>query len=43
MRMKSDMLRWIDEKVKEHVFANRTHAVEFAVRQLMNRDQLQRK
>ena len=43
MRMKSDMLRWIDEKVKESVFASRTHAVEFAVRQLMNRDRLQRK
>ncbi len=37
MRMKSDILRWIDEKVKESVFANRTHAFEYAVRQLMNR------
>ena len=42
MRMKSDILRWIDGKVKESVFASRTHAVEFAVRQLMNRDRLQR-
>jgi len=42
MRMKSDILRWIDEKVNECVFASRTHAVEYAVRQLMNRERLQR-
>ncbi len=42
MRMDKDLLSWIDEKVKERVFANRTHAVEYAVRQLMNRERLQR-
>jgi len=40
--MKSDILHWIDEKIKESVFASRTHAVEFAVKQLMNRERLQR-
>ena len=42
MRMDRDLLRWIDERVKERVFANRTHAIEYAVRQLMNRERLQR-
>jgi len=42
MRMDRDLLSWIDERVKEKIFANRTHAVEYAVRQLMNRERLQR-
>lgn len=42
MRMDRDLLSWIDERVKERVFATRTHAVEYAVRQLMNRERLQR-
>lgn len=42
MRMNRNLLSWIDERVKEGVFASRTHAVEYAVRQLMNREQLQR-
>lgn len=42
MRMDRDLLSWIDERVKEKVFASRTHAVEYAVKQLMNRKQPQR-
>ena len=41
MRMDTDLLSWIDERVKEKIFASRTHAVEYAVRQLMNRERLQ--
>ena len=33
--MDRDVLKWIDEKVKERVFASRSHAFEYAVRQLM--------
>jgi Arc/MetJ-type ribon-helix-helix transcriptional regulator len=32
------VLRWIEEKVEEGVFASRSHAVEYAVRQLMRND-----
>jgi len=42
MRMDRDLLSWIDERVKEKIFASRTHAVEYAVRQLMNQHQLKR-
>lgn len=41
-RIKSEILNWIDEKVNESVFASRTHAVEFALRQLMKREGFQR-
>ncbi len=41
MRMDKDLLSWIDERVKERIFASRTHAVEYAVRQLMNRKRFQ--
>lgn len=30
--------RWIEEKVDEGVFASRSHAVEYAVRQLMKQE-----
>ena len=40
MRMKSDILQWIDEKVAESVFASRTHAVEYAVMQLMKSERM---
>ena len=43
VRIRSEILRWVDEKVEESVFASRTHAVEYALRQLMNRDSLQRR
>ena len=42
IRMKSEILRWIDKKVEESVFASRTHAFEYAVRQLMNSERQQR-
>jgi hypothetical protein len=32
------VLEWIERKVEEGVFASRSHAVEYAVRQLMRRD-----
>jgi Arc/MetJ-type ribon-helix-helix transcriptional regulator len=32
------VLRWIEEKVDEGVFASRSHAVEYAVRQLMKQE-----
>ena len=40
--MDRDILRWIDEKVKERVYRNRSHAVEYAVAQLMKMDPLKR-
>ncbi|HUV54725.1 MAG TPA: hypothetical protein VMW03_05925 [Candidatus Krumholzibacteriaceae bacterium] len=42
IRMKSDILRWVDEKVEESVFASRIHAFEYAVRQLMKSERRQR-
>ena len=42
IKVNSEILHWIDEKVKESVFASRTHAFEFAVRQLMNRERTRR-
>ena len=41
--MNRDALRWIDEKVKEHVYRNRSHAVEYAVTQLMKIDRQKRR
>jgi Arc/MetJ-type ribon-helix-helix transcriptional regulator len=35
--MDRDVLKWIDEKVKERVFASRSHAFEYAVRHLMKK------
>ena len=35
--MDKDILKWIDERVKERVFSSRSHASEYAVRQLMKR------
>ena len=32
------VLKWIEEKVDEGVFASRSHAVEYAVRQLMKQE-----
>ena len=43
IRMNGDVLKWIDEKVRERVFASRTHAFEYAVRQLMRREPSNRK
>jgi Arc/MetJ-type ribon-helix-helix transcriptional regulator len=30
-----DLLKWVDEMVKAKRFANRTHAIEFALKKLM--------
>ena len=35
--MDRDVLKWIDERVKERVFSSRSHALEYAVRELMKR------
>lgn len=40
--MDRDILRWIDEKVKERVYRNRSHAFEYAVAQLMKMDPIKR-
>ncbi|MCW4050828.1 MAG: ribbon-helix-helix domain-containing protein [Candidatus Bathyarchaeota archaeon] len=42
IRMDSDILRWIDDRVKERIFASRTHAFEYAIRQLMKSERRQR-
>jgi len=42
LRIKSEMLHWIDKKVEEFVFASRTHAFEYVVRQLMKSKRRQR-
>ena len=41
--MDRDLLRWIDEKIKERIYRNRSHAVEYAVAQLMKNDRHQRR
>jgi len=41
--MDRGVLEWIDEKVKEWVFASRSHSFEYAVSQLMKRERLQRR
>ncbi|MBA7702304.1 hypothetical protein ES703_111064 [subsurface metagenome] len=33
--MDREILHWIDEKVKERIFASRSHAFEYAIRYLM--------
>ena len=35
--MDRDILKWIDEKVRERVFSSRSHAFEYAVSQLRKR------
>ena len=41
--MNRDLLRWIDGKVKERVYRNRSHAIEYAVVQLMERERPKRR
>jgi Arc/MetJ-type ribon-helix-helix transcriptional regulator len=41
--MNRDLLRWIDGKVGERVYRNRSHAIEYAVVQLMERDRPKRR
>ncbi len=31
-----DLLRWVDQEIEKRRFANRTHAIEFALQQLKN-------
>ncbi len=40
--MDRDVLIWIDEKIKQRVYRNRSHAVEYAVAQLMKIDPIRR-
>ena len=40
--MDRKILSWIDEKIKERVYRNRSHAFEYAVAQLMKNDRHQR-
>ena len=42
VRMDGEIIRWIDKRVKDRVFSSRTHAVEYALRQLMKRETLLR-
>jgi Arc/MetJ-type ribon-helix-helix transcriptional regulator len=41
--MNRDLLRWIDGKVKECVYRNRSHAIEYAVVQFMERERPKRR
>ena len=43
VRMDRDIIHWIDKRVEDRVFATRTHAFEYALRQLMKREALQRR
>ena len=36
--MDRKILSWIDEKIKERVYRNRSHAFEYALSQLMKHD-----
>jgi len=42
VRMPREIIRWIDKRVEERVFSSRTHAFEYALRQLMKREFLKR-
>jgi Arc/MetJ-type ribon-helix-helix transcriptional regulator len=41
--MDRDLLSWIDGKVKECVYRNMSHAIEYAVVQLMGRERPKRR
>jgi len=41
--MDREILSWIDGKIKERVYRNRSHAFEYAVAQLMKHDGHQRR
>ncbi|MBA7680989.1 hypothetical protein ES703_89315 [subsurface metagenome] len=42
VRMPRDIISWIDKRVEERIFSSRTHAFEYALRQLMKKEALQR-
>lgn len=37
-----DLLRWLDTKVEERIFANRSHGMEFLLKQQLDRECLGR-
>lgn len=37
--MDKELVEWIDEKVKEKIFANRSHGLEFLIQQKINEEQ----
>ncbi len=41
VRMPRDIIHWIDKRVEERIFSSRTHAFEYALRQLMKKDVIQ--
>jgi len=41
--MDRKILSWIDEKIEENIYRNRSHAVEYALSQLMKNDRPQRR
>jgi len=43
VRMDGEIIRWIDKRIDDRTFASRTHAIEYALRQLMKREALQRR
>lgn len=38
MTIDGEFLKWVDEKIEEKVFANRSHAFEYAIKQLMDKE-----
>jgi len=41
--MDRKILSWIDEKIEENIYRNRSHAVEYALSQLMKNEKTQRR
>jgi Arc/MetJ-type ribon-helix-helix transcriptional regulator len=39
--MDKEFLAWIKEKIEERVFANKSHAIEYAVKKLMDQEKKQ--
>jgi len=36
--MDKELLKWIDNKIKERIFANRSHGLEFLIKQKMDEE-----
>jgi len=43
VRMDREILHWIDKRVKDRIFSSRTHAFEYALRQLMKNEAIRRR
>ena len=43
VRIDREILHWSDERVKDRILSSRTHAFEYALRQLMRKSALQRR